>query len=56
MMGFAFADYKAALEGADLKQKEIIMDRAALDPNISLIQLIELQAFAFPDLVKILVL
>lgn len=42
-------DYKLALEGAGPKLKELILDRAAQDKNISVWDLEELVKAAYPE-------
>lgn len=42
-------DYKLALEGAGPKFKELILDRAAHDDNISVWDLKELVKAAYPE-------
>lgn len=46
-----FEDYKQALEGAGPKFKELALDKAAHDPNISLFDLRRLVDIADPDCV-----
>ena len=41
-MDYTFEDYRKALEGAGPKLKELILDRAAHDPGIDLMELKEL--------------
>lgn len=48
-MKFTFEDYRSALEGAGPKLAEIILDRAAQDRAISLLELTELVNFAYPE-------
>ena len=45
----AYEDYKAALEGAGPKLKELILDRAANDEDIYVEQLVELARLAYPE-------
>lgn len=47
-MSYEFQDYCKALEGAGPKLKELVLDRAAHDPEISLLQLKELVDLAYP--------
>ena len=44
-----YADYAAALEGMGQKMKEIILDRAANDPSITLADKCRLVHLAYPD-------
>ena len=44
-----FEDYRKALEGAGPKLKELILDRAAHDPGIDLMELKELVSSAYPE-------
>lgn len=46
---YTFDDYKRALEGAGPKFKELALDKAAHDPNISLFDLRRLVDIADPD-------
>ena len=48
-MDYTFEDYRKALEGAGLKLKELILDRAAHDPGIDLMELKELVSSAYPE-------
>jgi hypothetical protein len=45
---YEFEDYRKTLECAGPKLKEIVLDRAAHDPGISLLQLKELVDLAYP--------
>ena len=47
-MKFSLEDYKRALEGAGPRLTEIILDRAAQDKGIDLLELKELVGFAYP--------
>lgn len=47
-MSYEFQDYCKVLEGAGPKLKELVLDRAAHDPEISLLQLKELVDLAYP--------
>ena len=49
MSKYTYEDYRAALEGAGPKLKEIILDRAAQDPGIEFPELKELVDLAYPD-------
>ena len=46
---FTFDEYKQALDGAGPKLKELILDRAAQDSDIDLLQLRALVAAAYPE-------
>ncbi len=48
-MDSAFKNYCEALDGAGPKLKELILDRAAHDPQISLKELKNLVRIAYPD-------
>ena len=48
-MNYSFEDYRRALEGAGPKLKELILDRAAHDPGIHLMELKELVSIAQND-------
>ena len=48
-MDYTFEDYRKALEGAGPKLKELILDRAAHDPGIDLMELKELVSSAYPE-------
>ena len=48
-MDYTFEDYRKALEGAGPKLKELILDRAAHDPSIDLMELKELVSGAYPE-------
>lgn len=48
-MDYTFEDYRKALEGAGPKLKELILDRAAHDPDIGLMELKELVSGAYPE-------
>ena len=48
-MKYSFEDYRKALEGAGPKLKELILDRAAHDPGIDLMELKELVSGAYPE-------
>lgn len=48
-MNYSFEDYRRALEGAGPKLKELILDRAAHDPGIHLMELKELVSSAYPE-------
>lgn len=48
-MKYSFEDYRKALEGAGPKLKELILDRAAHDPGIDLMELKELVSSAYPE-------
>lgn len=48
-MTFTLNDYKKALHGAGPKLKEIILDRAAHDRDIDLVELKELVGLAYPE-------
>ena len=48
-MDYTFEDYRKALEGAGPKLKELILDRAAHDPGIGLMELKELVSGAYPE-------
>lgn len=48
-MRHAFEDYRAALDGAGPKLKELILDRAAHDTRIDLSELRVLVRYAYPD-------
>ncbi len=48
-MGDKFDQYISALDGAGPKLKELILDRAAHDPEISLFDLRVLCSRAYPD-------
>lgn len=45
---YEFEDYRRVLEGAGPKLKELVLDRAAHDPEIDLPQLKELVDIAYP--------
>lgn len=45
---YEFEDYRKVLEGAGPKLKELVLDRAAHDPEIGLPQLKELVDIAYP--------
>lgn len=45
----SYYDYLAELQGAGPKLKEIILDRAARDKNISLSELCALTRAAYPE-------
>ena len=46
---YSFEDYRKALEGAGPKLKELVLDRAAHDPGIHLMELKELVSSAYPE-------
>lgn len=46
---FTFDQYKEALNGAGPKLKEIILERAARDDGIELLELKALAALAYPE-------
>ena len=48
-MDYTFEDYRSALEGAGPKLKELVLDRAAHDPQIDFSALKELVDFAYRD-------
>ena len=48
-MKFTYDDYKSALNGAGPKLKEMILDRAAQDKDISFMELKWLVDFAYPE-------
>lgn len=48
-MKYSFEDYRKTLEGAGPKLKELILDRAAHDPGIGLMELKELVSGAYPE-------
>ena len=48
-MDYTFEDYRKALEGAGPKLKELILDRAAHDLGIDLMELKELVSSAYPE-------
>lgn len=48
-MNYTFEDYRAALEGAGPKLKELVLDRAAHDPAIDFKVLKALVEFAYPE-------
>ena len=50
-MKYTFEDYRRALEGAGPRLAEIILDRAAQDRGISLLELTELVNIAYPEAV-----
>lgn len=50
-MKYTFEDYRRALEGAGPRLSEIILDRAAQDRGISLLELTELVNIAYPEAV-----
>lgn len=47
-VSYDFQDYRKVLEGAGPKLKELVLDRAAHDPEIDLPQLKELVDIAYP--------
>lgn len=48
-MNITYDDYRNVLSGAGPKLKELVLDRAAHDRNIDLIQLKSLVDFAYPE-------
>lgn len=48
-MTYTYRDYMNALDGAGIKLKEIVLDKAAHDESISLEELVRLVAYAYPD-------
>lgn len=47
-VSYDFQDYRKVLEGAGPKLKELVLDRAAHDPEIDLTQLKDLVDIAYP--------
>lgn len=49
MAEYSFEQYMDALDGAGPNLKEIILDRASMDENIHLLELVELVKAAYPE-------